>query len=102
MNDASIMQTYRGVRCLSCRQPIPVPGILLRRDAIHQTDDGEPVDEFSTRVFSLRCRACEKEKPYRVCDIVDFNGEPRSRASHSRLIHAQGRKPLAHSRAAGG
>lgn len=82
MNQEAVQQSYRGVRCLSCRQPIPLPAIFLEVDSRLR---GEGADEHSTRVFSLRCRACEREKPYRVSDIVDFEGEPRIRASRSNL-----------------
>jgi hypothetical protein len=91
-------QSYRGVRCLSCLQPIPLPAILTKLDESLQ--DSGAIHERPTRVFSLRCRACEKEKPYRASDIVEFEGEPRRRVSHSRMLHAQGHYPGGRSRAA--
>ncbi len=93
MNQEATQQSYRGVRCLSCRQPIPLPAILLKRDSTPQEKEEGADHEHLTRVFSLRCRACEREKPYRSADILDFEGAPRTRVSRSRLIHSQRRKP---------
>lgn len=67
-----LKQSYRGVLCVSCRQPIPVPAIVVTMEA-------ESDEEQHVRVFNLRCRACEKEQPYRSTDIVDFDGMPRTR-----------------------
>jgi hypothetical protein len=92
MNQEAVQQSYRGVRCMSCRQPIPLPSILIEIDSkLRGLTEGR-ADEHSTRVFSLRCRACEREKPYRTSDIVDFEGEPRRRSQRSHLLHpGQGR-----------
>jgi hypothetical protein len=68
-----LKQSYRGVLCVSCRQPIPVPAIVVTMEA----ESNE--EEQHVRVFNLRCRACEKEQPYRSTDIVDFDGMPRTR-----------------------
>jgi hypothetical protein len=66
-------QSYRGVLCMSCRQPIPLPAIVLTLGVL----GGE-------RVFTLRCRACNRERPYRSVDIIEFEGVPRSRVSYIR------------------
>lgn len=84
MNQEVAKPSYRGVSCLSCRQPIPLPGILLKMDSTVRA--GGAIHEHPTRVFSLRCRACEKEKPYRATDIVDFEGAPRIRRSRARML----------------
>jgi len=86
MNQEAVQQSYRGVRCLSCRQPIPLSRILIDMDSRLRGLTTEGADEHCARVFSLRCRACEREKPYRATDIVDFDGEPRPRASRSVLV----------------
>ena len=90
MNDR-VRQSYRGVRCMSCRQPIPLPAILVEIDSRLRGLSSERADEHSARVFSLRCRACEREKPYRTSDILDFEGEPRPRVSRSHLVQSPGR-----------
>jgi hypothetical protein len=87
MNQEAVQQSYRGVRCMSCRQPIPLPSILVEIDSRLRGVSAGSADEHSARVFSLRCRACEREKPYRTSDIMDFEGEPRRRASRSHLLH---------------
>jgi hypothetical protein len=86
MNLEAVQQSYRGVRCLSCRQPIPLPKILIEMDSRLRGLSTEHVDEHCARVFSLRCRACEREKPYRASDIMDFDGQPRVRASRSLFV----------------
>ena len=87
MSSETVQQSYRGVRCLSCRQPIPLPAILTHS-----------AHEHSTRVFSLRCRACEREKPYRASEIMDFEGAPRTRVSRAYPIHPKNRHSGSHSR----
>jgi hypothetical protein len=77
-------QSYLGVRCLSCRQPIPVPSILASRVSGADREDSLLFTEQHDRVFSLRCRACEREKPYRVSDVVEFEGTPVARLSRVR------------------
>jgi hypothetical protein len=76
-----LKQSYRGVLCASCKQPIPVPAIVINMEA-EAHDDVRHV-----RVFNVRCRACEKELPYRSTDIVEYQGAPRTR-HHSRLKSA--------------
>jgi hypothetical protein len=100
MNQEAVQQSYRGVRCLSCTQPIPLPSILIEMGS---TLRGVSVrsDEHSARVFSLRCRFCEREKPYRMSDIMDFEGEPRRRASRSHVLDP-GEGRTVRSRAASG
>ncbi len=66
--------------CSCCRQPIPLPAIITRMElASSEGRDGE-----GDRVFSLRCRACEREMPYRVEPISwMIEGTPRSRTTRS-------------------
>jgi hypothetical protein len=100
MSQQAVQQSYRGVRCMSCRQPIPLPAFLIETDARFRGLSREVADEHCARVFSLRCRVCEREKPYRIGDVLDFEGEPRMRASRSdRLV---GRVGSLRARAANG
>lgn len=64
--------TFRGVECLHCKSPIPVPAIVDRNDA------SEPPEQSQrkSQVFNLRCPSCHKEKPYRTREIVEFEGTP--------------------------
>jgi len=76
-------QSYPGVLCRSCRQPIPLPTVVGLVPA------GQPADRATSpelanevqkaRVFSLRCRACDKERPYKRSDITSFEGTPKPR-----------------------
>src|SRR5690348_10099275 len=78
-------QSYLGVRCLSCRQPIPVPSILTSSiSATEPENSGLSNGQQHDRVFSLRCRSCEREKPYRASDVVEFEGAPVARMSRVR------------------
>jgi len=85
MTVENVLQSYRGVHCLSCRQPIPLPSILSKIDSAALGNALEFGPANRTRVFSLRCRACEREKPYRATDIMVFEGAPRLRVSRSHL-----------------
>ena len=102
MNLEAVQQSYRGVRCLSCRQPIPLPAILTKMDSTLSDEGSHSAHEHPTRVFSLRCRACEREKPYRASDIMDFEGLPRTRVSRSHVVHPKSRHSGSHSRTANG
>jgi len=100
MTQDSIKQSYRGVLCLSCRQPIPLPAIIVRMESAAKGTESTSLQEHQARVFSLRCRSCEREKPYRAIDIVDFEGEPKARLSRFRPAPASGRQSGGQSRAA--
>jgi hypothetical protein len=86
---------YRGVLCLSCRQPIPLPAIVNNLEAERKNDENEMRGAL---VFTLRCRSCDKEQPYRASEIVDFDGPPKSRYSRTRRTRlvGPGPDPLSH------
>jgi hypothetical protein len=84
-------QSYLGVRCLSCRQPIPVPAILVGSISTVERENSLLPHEEHDRVFSLRCRSCEREKPYRASDVVEFEGAPVARISRARAHRSSGR-----------
>jgi hypothetical protein len=80
MSQEAKIQHYRGVLCGYCRQPIPLPGIVERSTA----QDSDPAShDRVAHAFNLRCRACEREKPYRRSDISEFEGTPRPRFSRA-------------------
>jgi len=66
--------TFRGVVCLHCKAPIPVPNIV--RILLASESDGTDGRPRKSQVFNLRCQVCHKEKPYRVKEIRDFEGTP--------------------------
>ena len=66
--------TFRGVACLHCKAPIPVPAIVrsMQESAKEETE----ASPRKSQVFNLRCPSCHKEKPYRTREIEDFQGTP--------------------------
>jgi len=92
-------QCYRAVLCMSCRQPIPVPPIVFTLGVVPPGDGADPV-ERNELVFTLRCRACGRERPYRSLDILELEGTPRPRAAYLRAPHGAGRESDGLSRAA--
>jgi hypothetical protein len=79
---------YSAVVCRHCREPIPVPAIVIRMENLASVQDAElgPAE----RVFTLRCRVCEGESPYRSSQIVDVQGEPKGRRGSARTIYRHG------------
>lgn len=65
--------TFRGVVCLHCKAPVPVPAIVANFQA---AAEGSESSQRKSQVFNLRCPSCHKEKPYRTREIVDFEGTP--------------------------
>ena len=83
------IQSYRAVICQCCRQPIPLPGIVLHIESL-LANENSPFEEKNERAFTLRCRSCEKEMPYRTTDIVDVEGTPKPRMSRAHGRKGQG------------
>ena len=76
-----LKQNYRGVYCQCCRQPIPLPPIVMRIESSSNQNDSGLAREHVSRVFSLRCRSCDKEMPYRTSEIAEIEGTPKPRVS---------------------
>lgn len=70
--------TFRGVVCLHCQAPIPVPAIV---GGLQEIPEGEESSQRKSQVFNLRCPCCHKEKPYRTREIVDMEGTPETALS---------------------
>ena len=75
------IQSYRAVVCQCCRQPIPLPGIVLHIESTLEQDAASFAHEKNERAFTLRCRSCEREMSYRTTDIVNVEGRPKPRMS---------------------
>jgi hypothetical protein len=68
--------TFRGVVCLHCKAPIPVPAIVSSLPA--SENEGMELMQRKSQVFVVRCACCLKEKPYRTREIVAFEGTPQA------------------------
>ena len=88
MNQEVMKQSYRGVLCQCCRQPIPLPAIVLHIESSRAQSESALRQDQGGRVFSLRCRSCDKEMPYRMGDVVEIEGSPKLRISrlHGRPV----------------
>ena len=75
-------QQYRGVLCIHCRQPIPLPTAVSRQAAEPEGRESNEMQDHGPRVFTLRCRACGEEGLYSEAKFIDCEGTPRTRASH--------------------
>jgi hypothetical protein len=93
--------SYRGVLCMSCRQPIPLPAIVLSLVPPRGSEESTWT-EHTERAFTLRCRACGRERPYRSVDVIELEGVPRLGVSYVRRPHGVQRQPGGLSRAANG
>jgi hypothetical protein len=69
MTSNTTSPTFRGVECLHCKAPIPVPAIVSN---VQTANDSMEASQGRAQVFNLRCPYCHKEKPYRTREIVDF------------------------------
>ena len=85
--------SYRGVICRLCRQPIPLPAIILNLEKAAERDSRDSRQEMPVRVFHLRCRACQKEQMYWSTEASVFEGTPRSALSRDRSAHTLSRHP---------
>jgi hypothetical protein len=90
MTQATAYDLYRGVKCLSCKQPIPIPVAVAIVEEELLRDRAGSVEGLKCQIFHLRCRACGKEKPYKISEICEFErtaladesrAEPRSERS---------------------
>ena len=80
-------RTYQAVVCKHCREPIPVPVIVIRIESLSEPHAAAGQSE---RVFTLRCRACVCEHPYRSSEIVEIEGEPKGRRIAASTIYRHG------------
>jgi hypothetical protein len=72
-SDTAPKASFRGVLCHHCGKPVRVPNSVMRQESASQGhQDGDDTKfHLISRVFVLRCRACEKESVYAINQIVD-------------------------------
>lgn len=83
-------ESYRGVLCSFCRQPIPLPAIVARAEEARNGPGADRAFDGVERSFHIRCRACEKEASYHSRDVVDVEGAPRLRNFQMRSAERSG------------
>jgi hypothetical protein len=76
MTQEKVQQSYRGVSCLHCKNPIPISPLVASIEAEHSIHENAPSRHQKCQVFHLRCAACGKEKPYKIDEILEFEGAP--------------------------
>ena len=86
MSAEPVSQHFRGVLCRHCGKPVRIPSIVSRKERAylgqHEANDEQSL--LVSRVFVLRCRACERESIYAINQIVDCVPPPTMAAtSHS-------------------
>ncbi len=80
---AETMESYRGVSCICCRQPIAVSAKVADiRDKVESDDTHAP------RTFIARCKLCDCENVYSISDVQSFSGAPRQRKLKARAARA--------------
>jgi hypothetical protein len=70
---------FRGVVCRHCGKPIRIPNLVLKKESESRGhhDSNDMQYHLISRVFVLRCRACEKEAIYAISQITDFGAPAR-------------------------
>jgi hypothetical protein len=100
MTQDTVRQSYRGVICLHCMQPIPISPFVASIEAELPGNETTPLRRLKCQVFNLRCAACGKEKPYRIGEILDFEGTPATGTLRAEPASAYARQPISRPRTA--
>ena len=87
MNTETEQHTFRGVVCLHCKAPIPVPAVVGHTG--DNLQDGAKLPQRNSQVFNVRCPVCHKEKPYWTQESVDIEGTPEIAIFTARPVSVQ-------------
>jgi hypothetical protein len=73
MSAEPVSQHFRGVLCRHCGKPVRIPSIVSRKERAYlgKHDENDSQSFLDSKVFVLRCRACERESIYAINQIVD-------------------------------
>jgi hypothetical protein len=80
---AILAESYRGVSCLRCGEPIPASAKIVGLQ-----DEIESSQTNTSGAFIARCRFCESENVYSISALKTFDGEPRKRVFRARMAGA--------------
>jgi hypothetical protein len=81
------VQKYRGVSCVSCRQPISLPSKAAQRETDFRKREQESNEDPIVSMFTLRCNACDRETLYMPWDVIDFEGLPKVRSRRLKMSY---------------
>jgi len=98
MTQEQLQQSYRGVVCLHCKNPIPISPLVASIEA--ESPQATPGRHQKCQVFHLRCSACGKEKPYKIDEIRQFDGSPVTELTYSQPRSSYPRELTSRSRTA--
>jgi hypothetical protein len=73
MASPAVRKTSRVVLCRHCGKPVRVPALVSKKETDFQSRNYDDMTyHLVSRVFVLRCRACERESVYSMDQIVDY------------------------------
>ncbi len=73
MSAEPVTQHFRGVLCRHCGKPVRIPSLVSKKENAYlgKQEDRDTQFLLTSRVFVLRCHACERESIYAINQIVD-------------------------------
>ena len=64
--------SLRGVTCVHCARPMPVSRVILERETLLRKSPMRCLEDWQSRVFSHRCKACGGESIYTLGHIHEL------------------------------
>ncbi|HEV2385969.1 MAG TPA: hypothetical protein VGS20_01825 [Candidatus Acidoferrales bacterium] len=94
MNQMATVESFLGVNCIRCKQPVPVPAQAGSLSPSGLSTSGPESVPGPNAVFLAWCPTCSREAPYLTSEIVAFTGPAPS-------SHFQPHPPLPAAKTAG-
>jgi hypothetical protein len=69
---AAAYAKFRGVLCRYCGKASPLPASIVARENIIKQREPNPIQQWGSRVFPLRCKRCGGEAVYMLSQVSDF------------------------------